>query len=157
MAKKDIKEIEDGSVTTTDPGEAEKLAKKGLNVQLTDKIEEQENIDYSRWENKICGAEVGKALKQASVELGGEWVSMKVKGMARSPKGGGFELVVDYEGDNDGDEFSCYIWGSELHLTDLTCDKVVGEVGTWTAGKPDLNKDVIKNKWGKNIRYKYLE
>ena len=157
MAKKDIKEIEDGSVTTTDPGEAEKLAKKGLNVKLTDKMDEQENIEYSQLEIKTFAAEVGKALNQALEELGEEVVSMKVKGMESSPKGGGFELVVDYEGDNDGDEFSFYISGSELHLTDFTFDKVVGEVGTLPSGKPVLNKDVIKNNLVKHFRSKYLE
>ena len=157
MAEKDIKEIEDGSVTTTDPGEAEKLAKKGLNVKLTDKMDEQENIEYSQLEIKTFAAEVGKALNQALEELGEEVVSMKVKGIESSPKGGGFELVVDYEGDNDGDEFSFYISGSELHLTDFTFDKVVGEVGTLPSGKPVLNRDVIKNNLVKHFRSKYLE
>ena len=157
MAEKDIKEIEDGSVTTTDPGEAEKLAKKGLNVKLTDKMDEQENIEYSQLEIKTFAAEVGKALNQALEELGEEVVSMKVKGIESSPKGGGFELVVDYEGDNDGDEFSFYISGNELHLTDFTFDKVVGEVGTLPSGKPVLNRDVIKNNLVKHFRSKYLE
>ena len=150
-------EATDGTVSTTDSREAEKLAKKGIDVKLTDEMTEQENIEYSQLEIKTFAAEVGKALNQALEELGEEVVSMKVKGMESSPKGGGFELVVDYEGDNDGDEFSFYISGSELHLTDFTFDKVVGEVGTLPSGKPVLNKDVIKNNLVKHFRSKYLE
>ena len=150
-------EATDGTVSTTDSREAEKLAKKGIDVKLTDEMTEQENIEYSQLEIKTFAAEVGKALNQALEELGEEVVSMKVKGMESSPKGGGFELVVGYEGNNDGDEFSFYISGSELHLTDFTFDKVVGEVGTLPSGKPVLNKDVIKNNLVKHFRSKYLE
>ena len=150
-------EATDGTVATTDAREAEKLAKKGIDVKLTDEMTEQENVEYSDIEIKTMSAEVGKALNQALEELGEEVVSMKVKGMESSPKGGSFELVVDYEGDNDGDEFSFYISGSELHLTDFTFDKVVGEVGTLPSGKPVLNKDVIKNNLVKHFRSKYLE
>jgi len=150
-------EATDGTVSTTDAGEAEKLAKKGIDVKLTDEMTEQENIEYSQLEIKTFAAEVGKALNQALEELGEEVVSMKVKGMESSPKGGSFELVVDYEGNNNGDEFSFYISGSELHLTDFTFDKVVGEVGTLPSGKPVLNKDVIKNNLVKHFRSKYLE
>ena len=146
-----------GTVSTTGAGEAEKLAKKGIDVKLTDEMTEQDNVEYSQLEIKSFAAEVGKALNQALEELGEEVVSMKVKGMESSPKGGGFELVVGYEGNNDGDEFSFYISGSELHLTDFTFDKVVGEVGTLPSGKPVLNKDVIKNNLVKHFRSKYLE
>ena len=150
-------EATDGTVSTADSREAEKLAKKGIDVKLTDEMTEQENIEYSQLEIKTFAAEVGKALNQALEELGEEVVSMKVKGMESSPKGGGFELVVGYQGNNDGDEFSFYISGSELHLTDFTFDKVVGEVGTLPSGKPVLNKDVIKNNLVKHFRSKYLE
>ena len=150
-------EATDGTVSTTDAREAEKLAKKGIDVKLTDEMTEQENVEYSDLEIKTMAAEVGKALNQSLEELGEEVVSMKVKGMESSPKGGSFELIVDYQGDSDGDEFSFYIAGSELHLTDFTFDKVVGEVGTLPSGKPVLNKDVIKNNLVKHFRSKYLE
>ncbi len=150
-------EATDGTVSTTDTREAEKLAKKGIDVKLTDEMTEQENVEYSDLEIKTMAAEVGKALNQSLEELGEEVVSMKVKGMESSPKGGSFELIVDYQGDSDGDEFSFYISGSELHLTDFTFDKVVGEVGTLPSGKPVLNKDVIKNNLVKHFRSKYLE
>jgi hypothetical protein len=157
MAKKDIKEIEDGSITTTDPGEAEKLAKKGLNVKLTDKMDEQENIEYSQIELKRTAAETGQALNSALEEIGEEVTSMRVKNIESDPKGGGFELLVDYKNNPDGDEFSFYISGNELHLTDFTFDKVIGEVGVLPSGKPVINRDIIKNNLVKHFRSQYLE
>ena len=157
MAKKDIKEIEDGSVTTTDPGEAEKLAKKGLNVKLTDKMDEQENIEYSQIELKRIAAETGQALNAALEEIGEEVTSMRVKNIESDPKGGGFELLVDYKNNPDGDEFSFYISGNELHLTDFTFDKVIGEVGVLPSGKPVINRDIIKNNLVKHLKSQYLE
>lgn len=157
MAKKDIKEIEDGSVTTTDPGEAEKLAKKGLNVKLTDKMDEQENIEYSQIEIKKIAGEVGKALNLALEEIGEEVTSMRVKNIEGDAKGGSFELLTDYKNNPDGDEFSFYISGKELHLTDFTFDKVIGEVGVLPSGKPVVNRDIIKNNLVKHFRSQYLE
>jgi len=157
MAKKDIKEIEDGSVTTTDPGEAEKLAKKGLNVKLTDKMDEQENIEYSQVEIKKIAGEVGKALNLALEEIGEEVTSMRVKNIEGDPKGGSFELLTDYKNNPDGDQFSFYVSGKELHLTDFTFDKVIGEVGVLPSGKPVVNKDIIKNNLVKHFRSQYLE
>ena len=150
-------EATDGTVSTTDAREAEKLAKKGIDVKLTDEMTEQDNVEYSDIEIKTIAAEVGKALNSALEQLGEEVTSMKVKGMESDPKGGSFELVVDYKDNPDGDEFSFYISGSELHLTDFTFDKVVGEVGTLPSGKPVLNRDVIKNNLVKHFRSKYLE
>ena len=157
MAKKDIKEIEDGSVTTTDPGEAEKLAKKGLNVKLTDKMDEQENIEYSQTEIKKIAGEVGKALNLALEEIGEEVTSMRVKNIEGDAKGGSFELLTDYKNNPDGDEFSFYISGKELHLTDFTFDKVIGEVGVLPSGKPVVNREIIKNNLVKHFRSQYLE
>jgi hypothetical protein len=150
--------MQDGSVTTSDAREAEKLAKKGIDVKLTDDdMNEQENIEYSQLEVKHIAAEVGKALNSALEELGEAVVAMKVKGIEGSPKGGNFELTVDYEGDGGDDEFSFYISGKELHLTDFTFDKVVGEVGVLPSGKPVINRDIIKNNLVKHFRSKYLE
>lgn len=150
-------EATDGTVSTTDAREAEKLARKGVDVKLTDEMSEQENVEYSDIEIKTIAAEVGKALNGALEQLGEEVTSMKVKGIEGSPKGGGFELVVDYKDNPDGDEFSFYVSGSELHLTDFTFDKVVGEVGTLPSGKPVLNRDVIKNNLIKHFRSLNLE
>jgi len=150
-------EATDGTISTSDAREAEKLAKRGIDVKLTDEMTEQENVEYSDIEIKTIAAEVGKALNSALEQLGEEVTSMKVKGMESSPKGGSFELVVDYKENPDGDEFSFYISGSELHLADFTFDKVVGEVGTLPSGKPVINRDVIKNNLVKHFRSKYLE
>ena len=120
-------------------------------------MNEQDNIEYSQIEIKHIAAEVGKALNSALEELGEAVVAMKVKGIEGSPKGGSFELTVDYEGDGGDDEFSFYVSGKELHLTDFTFDKVVGEVGVLPSGKPVLNRDVIKNNLVKHFRSKYLE
>jgi len=151
-------EATDGSVTTSDAREAEKLAKRGIDVKLADDdMNEQDNIEYSQIEIKHIAAEVGKALNSALEQLGEAVVAMKVKGIEGSPKGGSFELTVDYEGDGGDDEFSFYVSGKELHLTDFTFDKVVGEVGVLPSGKPVLNRDVIKNNLVKHFRSKYLE
>jgi metal-responsive CopG/Arc/MetJ family transcriptional regulator len=150
--------MKDGSVTTSDAREAEKLAKRGIDVKLADDdMNEQDNIEYSQIEIKHIAAEVGKALNSALEELGEAVVAMKVKGIESSPKGGSFELTVDYEGEGGDDEFSFYVSGKELHLTDFTFDKVVGEVGVLPSGKPVLNRDVIKNNLIKHFRSKYLE
>lgn len=150
-------EATDGTISTSDAREAEKLAKKGIDVKLTDEMTEQENIEYSTIEIKRIAAETGQALNSALEQLGEEVTSMKVKGIESDPKGGSFELVVDYKENPDGDEFSFYISGNELHLTDFTFDKVIGEVGTLPSGKPVINKDVIKNNLVKHFRSKYLE
>ena len=151
-------EATDGSVTTSDAREAEKLAKRGIDVKLADEdMNEQDNIEYSQIEIKHIAAEVGKALNSALEQLGEAVVAMKVKGIEGSPKGGSFELTVDYEGDGGDDEFSFYVSGKELHLTDFTFDKVVGEVGVLPSGKPVLNRDIIKNNLVKHFRSKYLE
>ena len=56
-------EATDGSVTTSDAREAEKLAKRGIDVKLADDdMNEQDNIEYSQIEIKHIAAEVGKAL-----------------------------------------------------------------------------------------------
>ena len=113
-------EMNKGSITTTDSREAEELAKKGLDVKLADKMDEQENIEYSQVELKRIAAETGQALNNALEEIGDEVTGMKVKGIESNPKGGGFELIVDYKENNEGDEVSFYISGNELHLTDFT-------------------------------------
>lgn len=150
-------EMNKGSITTTDSREAEELAKKGLDVKLADKMDEQENIEYSQVELKRIAAETGQALNNALEEIGDEVTGMKVKGIESDPKGGGFELIVDYKENEQGDEFSFYISGNELHLTDFTFDKVIGEVGVLPSGKPVINRDIIKNNLVKHFRSKYLE
>ena len=157
MKKKILKEMDKGSITTTDSREAEQLAKKGLDVKLADKMDEQENIEYSQIELKRIAAETGQALNNALEEIGEEVTSMRVKGIESDPKGGGFELIVDYKENKEGDEFSFYISGNELHLTDFTFDKVIGEVGVLPSGKPVINRDIIKNNLVKHFRSKYLE
>jgi hypothetical protein len=157
MKKKILKEMDKGSITTTDSREAEQLAKKGLDVKLADKMDEQENIEYSQVELKRIAAETGQALNNALEEIGEEVTSMRVKGIESDPKGGGFELIVDYKENKEGDEFSFYISGNELHLTDFTFDKVIGEVGVLPSGKPVINRDIIKNNLVKHFRSKYLE
>jgi hypothetical protein len=157
MKKKILKEMDKGSITTTDSREAEQLAKKGLDVKLADKMDEQENIEYSQVELKRIAAETGQALNNALEEIGEEVTSMRVKGIESDPKGGGFELIVDYKENKEGDQFSFYISGNELHLTDFTFDKVIGEVGVLPSGKPVINRDIIKNNLVKHFRSKYLE
>jgi len=171
MAKKDIKEREETMFVLTRGGDtkavkmSDKAAldlKKDPDITSIDTakgkhIKEQENIEYSQIEIKKIAGEVGKALNLALEEIGEEVTSMRVKNIEGDPKGGSFELLTDYKNNPEGDEFSFYISGNELHLTDFTFDKVIGEVGVLPSGKPVVNRDIIKNNLIKHFRSKYLE
>ena len=65
--QKQLKEAEQGTVSTDDPGEAEKLAKKGINVDLTT---EQDGINFSKEETATIAKEVGKGVAKALKSLG---------------------------------------------------------------------------------------
>lgn len=139
-----LSEAEMGTVTTDDSREAEKLSKKGVPVQLTT---EQEGIEFSAQETRIIATEVGKALIAALREVGDEIESVK----GRNIEPNSFEIFVKYK-DGFEDEFSFFITDNELHLTDFTVDKAVGEIGVKPSGEPIVHKDVIQNNLVKHFQ-----
>ena len=139
-----LTEAEMGTVTTDDAGEAEKLSKKGVPVQLTS---EQEGIEFSVEETKIIATEVGKALIDALREVGDEIESVK----GRNIEPNSFEIFVKYK-DGFEDEFSFLISNNELHLVDFNVDKVIGEIGVKPSGEPIVHKDVIQNNLVKHFQ-----
>ena len=139
-----LSEAEMGTVTTDDSREAEKLSKKGVPVQLTT---EQEGIEFSAQETRIIATEVGKGLIAALREVGDEIESVK----GRNIEPNSFEIFVKYK-DGFEDEFSFFITDNELHLTDFTVDKVVGEIGVKPSGEPIVHKDVIQNNLVKHFQ-----
>lgn len=133
-----LSEQEKGMVATDDEAQAEKLAKKGLNVKLT---KEQEGIQFSVEETKAISREVGKAVAKGLKTMGDELASMKVKNIEE----GSFDIHVQYKKDTSTDDFSFYITGDDLHLVDFSFDKVVGSVGVKPSGEPIVHVDVIAN------------
>jgi hypothetical protein len=137
---KTLSEAEMGTVSTDDPGEAEKLAKKGTNVKLVGKMDEQEGIQFSVEETKVIAKEVGKALIGALREAGDQIDSVK----AHNIEPNSFDIYVKYKNDFE-DDFSFYITDDTLHLVDYSFDKEIGDVGVKPSGEAIVHVDVIKN------------
>lgn len=139
-----LEEQEQGMVATDNEVEAEKLAKKGVNVKLTK--EQTGEARFSVEETKQIAREVGKATAKALKAAGDEVAHMKAKDIEESS----FEIYVEYK-DGQSDSFSYYIDGEELHLVDFSYNKVVGEVGIKPSGEPIVHVDVIANELTKHF------
>lgn len=124
-----------GTVSTDDEGEAADLAKKGVNVQLTN---ENEGMEFSIEETKAIAKEVAKSLLDALREVGDEVASGKIRNIEENS----FDIFVEYKNDFE-DEFSFYIKDDTLHLIDFSFEKPVGEVGVKPSGEAIIHKDVI--------------
>jgi hypothetical protein len=124
-----------GTVSTDDEGEAADLAKKGVNVQLTN---ENEGMEFSIEETKAIAKEVAKSLLDALREVGDEVAAGKIKNIEENS----FDIFVEYKNDFE-DEFSFYIKDDTLHLIDFSFEKPVGEVGVKPSGEAIIHKDVI--------------
>lgn len=139
-----IKE-EDGVVTTDDEGKAEDLAKKGVNVKLTN--EEEGGIEFTTEETKEVAKQVGKALIDALREAGDEIDTIK----AHRIEPNSFEIYVKYKNDFE-DDFSFYISEDILHLVDFSFDKEIGEVGVKPSGQAIVHTEIIKNNLLKHFK-----
>ena len=143
-----LKEQEDkgteGTVSTDDEGEAEDLAKKGVNVKLT---KEQADILFTVEETKAIAKEVAKSLLAALRDVGDEVASGKIKNIEENS----FDIFVEYKNDFE-DEFSFYIKDDTLHLVDFSFDKEIGEVGVKPSGEAIVHKDVITNNLVKHFQ-----
>ena len=133
-----LAEEETGTVSTDDAMEAERLAKKGVNVQLTKEEEAATSFDIN--ETKAIGKEVGKALAMALRELGDEVASMKLKNVQE----GSFRIECIYKGAG-GAEYDFYISEDTLYLSDYSANKEVADVGVKPSGEAIVNKDVVKD------------
>ena len=124
-----------GTVSTDDEGEAADLAKKGVNVQLTN---ENEGMEFSIEETKAIAKEVAKSLLSALREVGDEVGAGKIKNI--NPNS--FDIFVEYK-NNFEDEFTFDIKDDTLRLIDFSFEKPVGEVGVKPSGEAIIHKDVI--------------
>jgi len=145
---KQLKEMEmdpnKGTVSTDDSREAEKLAKKGVNVALT---KEQEGVKFSKEETMAIAKDVGKAVAKALNDVGDEVAHMKAKDISE----GSFEIYVEYKNGSD-DQFSFYISEDRLHLVDFSFDKELVDVGVKPSGEAIVNVDVLANELGKHFK-----
>jgi len=135
---------EKGVVSTDDSGEAEKLAKKGINVALT---KEQEGVKFSKEETMAIAKDVGKAVAKALNDAGDEVAHMKAKDISE----GSFEIYVEYKNGSD-DQFSFYISDDTLHLVDFSFDKELVDVGVKPSGEAIVHVDVLANELVKHFR-----
>ena len=160
LDKKKMKKLkeEEEKTFTTDLKTAQKLVKDKLPVTYSPdgEINEQDAFEYTEDELKAVAREVGKALALALEEIGDEVVSAKITSVESDPQGGSFEIPVVYK-EGKQDQFSFYIEGKNLHLSDFTFDKVIGEVGVLPSGEPVVQKDILKDNLVKHFRSLYLE
>lgn len=142
--QKQLQEAEQGMVRTDDSMEAEKLAKKGINVDLKT---EQDGVAFSKEETAAIAREVGKAVAKALHSAGDEVAHMK----ARDIEPNSFEIYVQYKNDSD-DQFSFYITEDTLHLVDFSFDKEIGDVGVKPSGEAIVHVDVLANELQKHFK-----
>jgi len=136
---------EEGVVSTDDPGEAEDLAKKGVNVKLTN--EEEEGVQFSKQETKDIAKKVGRALIEALRAAGDEIDSTKVHNIQPNS----FDIYVKYK-NNFEDDFVFYIHNDALHLVDFSFDKQIGQVGIKPSGQGMIHADVVENELLKHFK-----
>lgn len=136
---------EQGVVSTDDPNDAEDLAKKGINVKLTN--EEEGGVEFSKQQTKQIAREVGRALIDALREAGDELDNVK----AHSIEPNSFEIFVKYK-NNFEDDFSFYISQDTLHLVDFSFDKEIGEIGIKPSGQAIVHTEIIKNELLKHFK-----
>lgn len=141
---KTLSEQDKGVVSTDDPKDAEDLAKKGLNVKLTN---EQDGVEFSIEETKLVAKDVAKALLEALREVGDE----VHKGKVRNIEPNSFEVYIEYKNEFT-DEFSFYIDQDTLHLVDFSFDKEIGEIGIKPSGVPIVHDDLIQNNLIKHFK-----
>ena len=114
--QKQLAEADKGIVYTDDEKKAKDLADDGVNVKLSDEIEE--NIKFGVDETKAIARKVGEAVAKALHSLGDEVGHMKAKNIEPNS----FEIYIEYKNDNE-DQFSFYIKDDSLHLVDFSFDK----------------------------------
>ena len=140
---------QDGVVQTDDEAKAEKLAKKGVNVKLQDKLTEQDKgVQFGQNETAAIAMEVGKATVKALLAVGEELASMR----AINIRPNSFDIKAVFKGEKGEEVFNFYVEEDTLHLNDISFDKEIADVGVMPSGKPLVNVDVIANELQKHFR-----
>ena len=148
--QKQLKEAE-GTVRTADSGEAEKLSKKGVDVDLVEpkdlETNEQEGSSFDQNETAKIAAEVGKATVLA---LKGEGENISTA-RAKRIKPNQFDLLIGF---NNGNEnlYEFYIVGDTLYLKDTSYDREISDVGVQQSGEAIINVDVVKDQLQKYFK-----
>ena len=143
--EKRLLEADAGTVRTDDEAKAEKLAKKGVNVQLT---EEDEGVQFDQNQTAQAAVIVGKATAKALVAAGEELASMKV--IRIQPNS--FDVKAVFKGEKGEDEYSFYISNNKLNIADLNSNKEIADVGVQPSGGPLVNGDIVSNELQKHFR-----
>ena len=148
--EKQLKEAE-GTVRTADAGEAEKLADKGVNVDLVEpkdlETNEQEGSSFDQNETAKIAMEVGKGTVLALKAEGENISSAKVKRI----KPNEFDLLIGFKNGNEN-LYQFYIVGDTLYLKDTSYDREISDVGVQQSGDPIINKDVVKDQLQKYFK-----
>lgn len=150
LRRKLIKEITTGVISTGDEMQAQKLARKGLNVRLTKPgttalststgTLAEAGITFNSEETKAIAKEVGKSLANALRETGEELSKMTIKNVEENA----FDLRTIFKNNIDK-EYKFYMKEDKLFLADESGDKELVEVGVQPSGEALVNKDVLKN------------
>jgi len=141
---------ENGTVRTDDERKAEKLTKQGVNVDLVDKIEENEDttIEFSVNDMRNMITQVGRALTKCLKTLGDEVARIKAHRLEENS----FDIHVMYKGEAGEDEFAFHIQDGNLHLADFSFNKKLVDVGVKPSGEAFINEDVLKNELMKHFK-----
>ena len=144
--KKKLLEVDGGTVTTDDEAKAEKLASKGIDVNLT---AEATGVEFGQNETGFIAKATGKALAKSLKDIGDQLGSMK----AIRIQPNSFDIAVIYKGEAAGeDEFSFDIENDKLIISDFTFSKVLVDVGVKGSGEPIINVDVLANEFTKHFK-----
>jgi|MDSV01.2.fsa_nt_gb hypothetical protein len=148
--EKQLKEAE-GTVRTADSGEAEKLSKKGVDVDLVEpkdlETNEQEGSSFDQNETAKIAMEVGKGTVLALKAEGENISSARVKRI----KPNQFDLLIGFKNGNEN-LYQFYIVGDTLYLKDTSYDREISDVGVQQSGEPIINKDVVKDQLQKYFK-----
>lgn len=126
---------QEGTVQTDDPSEAEKLAKKGVNVKLhTEEQSQDQTIP------KALSTEVGKVLVLSLREVGEE-ISLARK---QNTKEDSFEIYIKYINDYE-DIFTFKIVGSTVFLVRDGEDINIGEFELKPSGDVTVRRELLKD------------
>ena len=143
--QKQLAEADKGIVYTDDEKKAKDLADDGVDVKLSDEIEE--NVKFSVDETKAIARKVGEAVAKAIHSLGDEVAHMKAKNIEPNS----FEIYIEYKNDNE-DQFSFYVKDDTLHLVDFSFDKELVDVGVKPSGEAIVHVDHLSNELQKHFK-----
>lgn len=133
---------QEGMVHTDDSSEAEKLAKKGIDVKL-----HTEDQDQDQRVPKTLSTEVGKVLVLSLRDIGEE-ISLAKK---QNTKEDSFEIYVKYVNEFE-DVFTFRIVGSTVFLIKDGEELKIGEFQAKPSGEVTIRKDLFKDSFTQIFR-----